>query len=211
MIATVVITIGVFCAANAQYDAKAKVILDKVAAKYNSLKAYKATFTYNIFSPIAEVDETQKGKITVSGSKFLLDLGAQQIINDGKTVWTYLKDEEEVNVMDYEPEEGEITPSNIYTMYQKGYKYTLSESMVENGVTYDVVDLNPIDKDNEFFKVRLIINKSNSTIKRWKIFEKNGNRYLYNINTFIENPALPSKTFGWDKAKFPNVDINDLR
>lgn len=211
LIAVIIINFSILFNINAQYDPKAKAILDNVSNKYQSLKGYKATFSYNIFSPVAEVDETQKGKITVSGAKFLLDLGKQQIINDGKTVWTYIVEEEEVNVMDYEPEEGEITPSNIYNMYKEGYKYIYKESVEKNGVKYDVIDLSPVDTDNEFFKIRLTIHSSNFTIKKWKIFEKNGNRYTYSITTFNENPGLSSKAFGWDKAKYPNVEINDLR
>ena len=192
---------------NAQYDEKAKEILDNVAAKYKKLTAYKASFSYNILSPIAEVDETQKGEITVSKERFLLNLGQQMIINDGKTVWTYLKEEAEVNVMNYEPEEGEITPNNIYTMYKKGYKYVVNDITDEEYI----IDLSPEDKDNEFFKVRLTISKDDLRIRKWKIFEKNGNRYTYTITSFEENPKLDPQTFSWNKALYPDVVINDLR
>ena len=197
--------------ASAQYDPKAKAILDKVSAKYKVMKGYQAAFLNNILSPAAEMDETIEGKISVSGEKFNLALKNQTIIVDGKTMWTIMKEEEEVNINDYEPEEGGITPQNIYSMYQKGYKYVYNSTVVEAGKKYDIVDLSPDDKNNEFFKIRIQIEQETNTIKSWKIFEKSGNRYTYTITSFKEVPSFPANTFSFDKSKYVGYDINDLR
>ena len=108
--------------ANAQYDDDAKIILKKVTSKYSSLKSYKVDFVNKLHSPLAGIDEETKGSILISGEKFRLDLGEQEVIVDGKNVWTYLKEDNEVNISEYDSEESDMNPANIYKMWKKGYK-----------------------------------------------------------------------------------------
>ncbi len=211
LLVTILLVVNV--SSYAQYDAKAKGILDKVALKYEKMKGYSASFSHRMRSPANEIDETQKGDIKVSGGKFWLTLQGQDIIVDGKTMWTIMKedDECEATIMDYEPEEGEVTPQNIYSMYKKGYKYVYNQEVVENGEKYHIIDLSPEDKDAEIFKIRIRIQKSTNTIASWQMFEKSGNRYVYTIKGFKEQQSFPSGTFRFDKSKYPKCDINDMR
>jgi len=55
----------------------------------------------------------------VKGNKYKVQVKNQEVISDNKTVWTYIKDANEVQVNDYEPDENSITPSQIFTIYEK--------------------------------------------------------------------------------------------
>jgi outer membrane lipoprotein carrier protein len=195
----------------AQYDPKALQILDAMSSKYKAMGSFKADFSYNLESPASGINETYKGSIVVKNEKFHLNLGTQEVINDGNTVYTYLKETNEVNIANYEPDEGEITPTEIYTMYKKGFKYLYAEEVMEGGQAYDVIDLVPEDKNKQFFKIKITIHKKDKTVKRWKIFEKNGNRYTYDIKSFVPNHAVTEQFFKWDKSKHPGVQVVDLR
>jgi outer membrane lipoprotein carrier protein len=198
-------------AAYAQQDPKAAETLDAVSKKYQQIKSFKAKFTYSLESPTAGINETSEGEIVVEGQKFNLKLSGQEIINNGTTVWTYLKESNEVNITNYEPGEEDITPSRIYTIYKKGYKYAFLQEKQDGGKVYEVIDLIPEDKNNQFFKVRLEINKKDKTIRSWKIFEKNGNRYLYVVKSFIPDFKVDESFFSFDKSKYKNVEVVDLR
>jgi outer membrane lipoprotein carrier protein len=192
----------------AQHDPKAEQILNEMSKKYKSIKTFKADFSYVMESPSAGKNETISGEIFVKGEKFKLNLGNQEVINNGTTIWTYLKEENEVNVSTYEPDPNEITPNNIYTVYQKGYKYLL----LEETATTQVVDLIPEDKSKKIFKIRITITKKDKSIKNWKMFEKSGNRYVYNIVKFVPNPTgIDDKFFVFDKAMHKGVEVVDLR
>lgn len=194
-----------------QYDDKALQILDGMSKKYKEIPSFKANFSYSLMSDVTGVKETSKGEILVKGGKFILKLANQEIFNNGTTVWTYVKESNEVNVSDYQPDENEITPTKIYTMYKKGYKYVFVEEKTENGKVYETVDLIPEDKKNQVFKVRIDINKKDKSVKGWKIFEKNGNRYVYNIDSFTPQTALSDNVFNFDKTKYKGVEVVDLR
>jgi outer membrane lipoprotein-sorting protein len=196
---------------NGQYDERAEKILSEVSKKYQDYKSFKASFTYSLESPTTGVNENFKGDILVKGNKFILKLGGQEIINNGVTQWTYLKEENEVNISDYSPEEDDINPSKIYNIYKKGYKYLLNEEVNENKALYDVVDLVPEDKSKQIFKIRIVILKKDKSIKSWKLFEKNGNRYTYTLTQFTPNIDVDDKLFTFDKSKYKGVTVVDLR
>eukprot|EP01031_Cornospumella_fuschlensis_P049255 gene49255-60296_t len=46
----------------------------------------------------------------------------QQVICDGKTVWAYLKESNEVNVYDYDETEDELSPNKVFDFYKEGCK-----------------------------------------------------------------------------------------
>lgn len=72
---------------SAQKDIKAKEVLDAVAANYE-----KSTGTEIIFGG------TMDGSIILKGEKFVLDCGGIKSWFDGKTLWSYVEENAEVNV-----------------------------------------------------------------------------------------------------------------
>jgi outer membrane lipoprotein carrier protein len=196
----------------AQYDPKAKVTLDEMSKRYSSMSGFKATFSYTMTNPTANIKESNTGEITVKGSKYYLKMSAQEIWFNGTTVWTYIKSSNEVNISDYDPSEDEITPTKIYNMYKTGYKYMLVEEKTDpNKGVYQVIDLIPENRNQQFHKVRLEVFKSNYSLRSWKIFEKNGTIYEYAVKTYTPNIQVADASFTFDAAKYPGVESVDLR
>ena len=194
-----------------QNDQKAEKILNDMGKKYQSLKAFTASFSQTLENPNAKINETTEGDITVMGDKFKLSMSGQEVINNGTTIWTYMKNENEVNISDYEPSAEDISPNQIYTMYQKGYKYNFVKEENQDGQVYEIVELTPEDRSNPIYKVLLTINKNDKSLKSWQMFRNNGNRYTYTITKFTPNPDLEANYFTFDKAKHKDVKVIDLR
>jgi len=195
----------------AQKDPKAGGILDAMSQKYQSLPVFNALFTQTLENSNNKIKESIQGDITVSGNKFRLKLKDQEIINNGTTIWTYMKSENEVNISDNDPDEQQMSPSAIFTMYKKGYKYNFVNEMKEGGQAYNVIDLAPEDKNNQVYKVRLQISKKDNSLKTWTMFRTNGNRYVYSIKQFKPNPDVEPNYFAFDKSKYKGVKVIDLR
>ncbi|WP_114781351.1 LolA family protein [Botryobacter ruber] len=197
--------------ASAQQDPKAGKILNQMSAKYKSMKAFKVSFAQTLENKTAKVKETMEGDVLVSGKKYRLKVSSQEIINDGKLMWTYLQDANEVTITENDAEAESMSPSNIFDMYKKGYKYAYAGTETENGVKYDVIELAPEDRSNPIYKVRLFINQKDNTLKKWEMFRNNGNRYSYVIKKFEANPSLAADSFSFNKAKYKGVTVVDLR
>lgn len=200
-----------FGSLSAQKDSKALEILNAMSEKYKSIPAYKAKFEYTLNNVNEGVNEDMEGEIVVKGEKFRLKLGGQEIINNGKTVWTYLTEANEVNIDNYDPNEGDMNPSTMYSAYRKGYKYVYLEEITENGETFNVVDLIPENRNSQFFKIRLKINKKDKTLKSWEMFDSAGNVYMHRITNFDPNITIANNYFEFDKSKYKGVEVIDLR
>ena len=54
---------------------------------------------------------------------YKLDMSTDlSIINNGETLWYFMKDVPEVQIMESDSED-EMNPSKIFTIYERGYKY----------------------------------------------------------------------------------------
>lgn len=199
--------------AQAQYDPKAKVVLDAVSRTYQNLDAFKAHLTRSIESATGDVFASMDGEIVVSGQKYSLAMDDLEIITDGETVWSYMKEANEVNISNYDPAEGEITPTSIYTLYQKGYKYALmSEMKNDNGEVIQTIDLEPEDRRGEVAKIRLMVNKKDHTVRKWIVQERGTNtRQVFEINKFDPKVQVAPGTFAFSKGDHPGVTEVDLR
>ncbi len=197
----------------AQKDAKAKTILAEVSKKYRSYNVIRTEFTYAINNPQANVKETKQGTFFVQSNtnKYKIMLDDQELMSDGKSQWTYLKDDKEVQINEVDNSPNALNPAKIYTIYEKGYKYIYLGDTKSNGLSYHTIDLTPIDSKSSFFKIRLSIGKLNKQIKSAVIFDKNGSRYTYTINSFTSTVKISDSFFSFDKKNYPGVEIVDLR
>ncbi|WP_276133694.1 LolA family protein [Polluticoccus soli] len=195
----------------AQNDAKAKTILENVSKKVNAMKSLKANFALHLAGANGKVRETKKGSFVMKGPKYKVQLAGQEIICDNKTVWTYMKETNEVQVSNYNPNEQTISPAKLFTnFYDKEYSYKYLGTRKVNGKDCDVVQLIPTSKAKQFSKVELAVDK-NSTIVGGNIWEKNGNQFKYDVSGFTPNPAVADATFSFDKKQYPGVEVVDLR
>lgn len=197
--------------AAAQQDPKAGKILDAVSAKYTALKSFQASFTQTLENPAAKLKQNITGDVTVSDQKYHLKASGQEVINDGKTTWTYLKNENEVNISESDPSNQDMSPAQMYSMYKKGYKYTYVKSLKDGGVASDLIELSPEDRKNDVFKVQLVVGTADKAIHSVKTFKKNGTRTTFTLKNFKANVPVTATTFAFDKAQHPGVKVVDLR
>ena len=83
---------------NAQdQDPKAKKILDELSAKTKAYTTIKAEFSW-VVEKKDKSKESQSGKIQTKGAKYKLEIPGHEIYCDGKTVWDFIKDANEVQI-----------------------------------------------------------------------------------------------------------------
>ncbi|OWY21509.1 outer membrane lipoprotein carrier protein LolA [Sphingobacteriales bacterium UPWRP_1] len=197
-------------AQNDALDPQAKSILDKVARQYKSFKSVKAEFSLRITNPDAKVNEAQSGKLFLSNDKYKVETADFERYCDGASVWTFFKQEREVQINEVDPESGEISPAQLFNINSKDYKYTMRNGSVDTKGNTEI-DLTPLNRNIAFYKIRLTVNTKTNLIKKAVVFEKNGTRYTYEILNQTGAQPLESKFFIFDSAKHPGVEVVDLR
>jgi outer membrane lipoprotein carrier protein len=203
LIFALVLSIGI----NAQ-DKKAEAILDAMSAKYKALNTFNANFTYGVEGANAKLTNVFTGIVTVKGNKFKLKTAGQEIFNNGKDLYTYVKETNEVNISEFDPnDDNDFSPTKIYTIYKKGYKYIFKES----NASYDIVELSPISGKSNITKIQITVNKKDKSIKTWKVWDKPGKKTVFRIDKFVPNVPATDAIFNFDKSKYPGVEVVDLR
>jgi len=193
-------------------DAKAKAVLDKVSSKVKSLKTLKANFSLTINDAKGKAKDTKTGTFLMKGSKYRVNMKGQEIICDAKTVWTYLKDNKEVQVASFNPAEQTISPSKLFSgSFEKEYTFKYAGEKTAAGKKVDVVELTPKNKAKGFNKVELYVDKASGMISGGNVYEKSGNYYSYSISGISTNAAIADSEFTFDAKKNPGVEVIDLR
>ena len=195
-------------------DSAAKKILDAFSKKASQSKGVRIKFSYTTDNRQNDYHETQKGYIFLEGQKFKVIIPKTEIISDGKTVWTYMKEDNEVTLSETDTSEVSIfNPAKLFTAYKHGFKYLLIGEETIDNVKYNVIDLYPEDTENNPYSIiRLKINKTTDEIYSVKTSGKSGIDYTFQVAEYKPNIAIPEELFKFDQSKYPtDIEITDMR
>ena len=179
----------------AQTDAKAQEILKGVSAKYKSYKSLSANFKLSVLDQKTKKMESQSGTIIIRGGQFNLMMADQTVMSDGKTTWTYLKESNEVQISETKTTPDAITPTTVFTMYEKGFKSKFLSEKPVGGKTTQIIELVPEDNKKTYFKIQLSIDKEGKYVSEAKIFNKDGNIMTYSILKLSPNSPITDDDF----------------
>lgn len=185
-------------------------ILDDLASKTNAAKNIKVEFDYLMDNAAADIHESNSGSLIVSGDKYILKIAGQEIICDGKTIWTYISEANEVQINEVNAEES-FSPSKLLSSYTDDYDASLEKEFTENNRTYYLLKLKPKAKDSGFDYVQLKIDKQKMQLAAFILYDFDKNVFSYIIKEYLTNVALNANAFTFDASKYPNVDIIDMR
>lgn len=189
----------------AQKDKRAQDILDAMSKRYQALQSYQAAFTYSMGGA------TTKADVIVKGEKFHLNLGGQEVFTDGKTMSTYIKESNELNVQDFDAANNELNPAQIYSIYKKGFNYRFLKEQKQGGRTLEVIELTPNRPKSNVATIQISVDKADKSVRNWVIKNKDGKSTTYAITKFVPNVSAPESYFVFDKSKYPGVEVVDLR
>lgn len=178
----------------------AKSVLDKTAAVISNKGGITANFTISS-STISNVS----GTLQVKGKQFHAATPQATMWFDGKTQWTYMKSNQEVNVTN--PTEAQlqaINPYNFINIYKSGYKY----DMTTKGSNYQV-HLTATDKKRSIQEMYITVNKSTYVPSQVKMMQ-NKKWTTINISGF-KKANLSNSAFKFNAKDFPNAEVIDLR
>ncbi|MBO6030589.1 MAG: outer-membrane lipoprotein carrier protein LolA [Prevotella sp.] len=178
----------------------AKRILDKAAATVSNPGGVKAHFQM-----ISKQFGSTNGEIAVKGNKFHATTPDATIWFDGKTQWTYMKGNDEVNISN--PTEAQlqaINPYNFINIYKKGFK--LSAKEVNN--SYEV-HLVPSKKEQKIQEMYIIVDKSSYHPTHVKMKQKD--KWSTIIISDLKTATLNDDLFQFNSKDFPKAEIIDLR
>ena len=194
---------------SAQGDKQAEAVVDKLL-QLMKIDAVSADFVLTINDKSLPQPQVLKGDFTLKGNKLRMETEEIAVFFDGKTQWLYMAQNEEVSIT--EPDEQEITdinPMAILHNFRAKSSVRFAEKAPSDANYY--IDITPKNTKEDIEKIELALNKNNNSVVYIKQKNKNGGTMSLQLKNFKSGVKVPDNVFVFDKSKYPNAEINDLR
>ena len=180
------------------YGQTAKSVLDKTAAVVSNKSGIQANF--KMTGGMGDVS----GTISLKGQKFQATTPMATMWFNGKTMWTYMKKNDEVNISN--PNEAQlqkINPYNFINLYKQGYDMTMSKS----DKTY-IVHLTS-QKASKIQELFITVDKKSYHPTQVKMLQ--GKKWTVFDISNLKTQTLSDAIFTFNAKDFPSAEVIDLR
>ncbi len=183
----------------------AEKIIRVMVDQMRSHKNVEMAFNYQISPDGKTLGESEKGHAWLQGEAYKIEMTDQQTISDGKTIWSYLIDDEEVMVSNAS-EGTDNTPLKLLTSLDESYVATLSGIDAKGIATIELA--NP---KGQYKRVTMKVDTKKTELKSADIYLEDGNKFIIKVEEMKYNQKLDNKFFTFEEAKHPEVDVIDMR
>ena len=182
-----------------QNASQARSILDKAASVIGRKGGATANFS------ICGKYGNSSGTIAIKGNKFRATTPDAIVWYDGKTEWTYIKKNEEVNVSTpTEAQQQAMNPYKFITIYKNGFNLSMTSTASDHNI--HLVAQNQSRTIKEMY---IIVDKRTNLPKQVKMRQQNGWSTI-NISNF-KAVNQSDATFRFNSKDFPHAEVIDLR
>ncbi len=175
----------------------------------DGLETFSADFEQKLIDASGEVLETSKGSVLLRRpgmfSWSYREPYTQKIISDGKSLWVYEEDLEQVTISDASAAV-EDTPALIFSgRYSIDEHYVINELDGDAGLAW--LELTPRNLESQYRALRLAF--SGAKLSGMILFDSLGQTLLISFENTRRNPDLNRELFRFTPAD--NIDVIDAR
>ena len=198
-----------------QKDQQATNILNAVTTTTKSRKTIALNFTFTVKN--GDMKEVQKGDLKIKDNKYWYTIFGTTKISDGKSIAEVITEDKEVSISSANfNDPDEFSPQEMFTIYEKGYKYRYMGQKTDNEVTLDLIDLYP-DADNTqpYRRITLFVNVATNEIKKIELFHKTSAKvFSVIVDKAVYDTEIEDSTFKCECERWPEDkgwDCDDQR
>lgn len=189
----------------------AREILEAIDKKHASYKAMKVDFTLTIDNKQSNSKTDHIGRLEVMDKNYHLSILGNETYCNGKDIYTYSKENNEVTVTSVDEEQVNMSPIQLLSAWKEGYKLRYLGDADIDGYFCTEIDLYPVERTSPIVRIRVTLEKKNKAIRKILQQTKDGMLMTYAINGIEPANNISEDTFTFNESKFPGVEIIDMR
>lgn len=205
---SIVLFINSICNLSAQKTSDSEELINKFVQSIQT-SAIQTGFSITSTEKNALNSQRFSGKLLLKGNQFYLEMDDMLVWFNGKTQWVYLRQSNEVTITEPSEEEiAEVNPVAVLNAFK-------SKSILKKGNSKNPqnvkIEMTPKKKGESFSKVEAEFVKSNNNLAIIRIHYSNGTKHEIQLNNYRLQQQISAGSFVFDRSKYKNVIINDLR
>ena len=187
-------------------NGKCNTLLDRVIKEYDNSNGVSANFNISTKSNgyVSEI----KGKIVLDGTKFAFTTDEMECGYDGKTLWTYIKNNEEINLSS--PEDDEIININPYLLL-KNYNTRFKCSFDSKNGDLETIILSPKNTSDNISSVKVTLNSKLLYPSIIEVMNKDNSKIVIKVLDYNNKTNIDKSKFSFNEKQYTNIEIIDLR
>jgi len=186
-------------------------IIENVQETYEDMDYFSATFKQiETFKLTGSVSETI-GKIYVSGGeKYRFESENQTIATDGKTVWAFNRNTNQLLIDNVRENSSVLLPRDLLFKYPKKYFATLLKTEKDRGKKLYVIKMDPKEDVYGYVKsMKIWVEDDTWLIRKVETIDLNNNSSVFEITDIDTKTKLSDKLFSIHADE--GVEVNDRR
>jgi len=188
----------------------AQEILEKVRAKYASIKDAELRFSQLTRFSLSKLEQRGSGTLYLKKeNKYRIETDDQTIVTDGQTVWSYSIPNKQVLVDNFKIREGSLTPERILSGAPEDFTPTVIGKEKIGGTETVILKLVPRNGEALVVSLRLWVDPEEWLVRKAEITDANGKETSYTVASIRTNIGLSDSRF---TLRIPEgVEVVDLR
>jgi len=194
-------------------DPVAEKILDNSSETVTKLKSLQADFVINIDDRKENLSRSEKGKFLLSGNKYKLTTGKDEIFYDGTTMWTYNSEFNEVIITEPIDNNNDIfsNPMLLLSIYKNDFKYRYIDEITVGVERFHEIDLYPEDLSEPYVRIKLLINTLSFIPEIIHMQGKDGVDYTITFTNISSDKDVTDSAFRFNAQSYSRVEVIDMR
>ena len=174
----------------------------QVEEKYRSFKDLSMNFTKTLKSEIFETEKKTKGKMYLKNpDKFRIETKEEIIVTDGKFLWNYSEENEQVLKSRLDRSKNIFKPNQYLSNFRKEYNAkSTGEEKIDKTECHKLV-LTPKKKDSFITKMTIWIDKKNWLAKKLEYQDSNDNEITLIFDKIKTNQGIKDSKFVFKAPK----------
>lgn len=189
----------------------AREILEAIDKKHASYKAMKIDFTLTVDNKQSNTKTEHIGSLKVMDKKYHLSILGNETFCDGKNIYSYSKDNNEVTITSMDEEQINMSPIQLLSAWKEGYKLRYLGDADIDGYYSTEIDLYPVERTSPIVRIRVTLEQKTKNLRKILQQTKDGMLMTYFINGIEPVDNISEDSFIFNESKFPGVEVIDMR
>lgn len=189
---------------------KADDILKESKAEVEALKDFGADFVYELSGPGLSGSISKKGSLKYQQGKYVVKMAGEAFYCDLENLWIYLKEDNTVNILEYDPEEG-MNIEALFELYEASSEARYEGTESVDGNPCHKIFLAIKDPSLDYYRATLWINTKTNYPAKATLTNRKQTETTFELRDFAPNVGYSNGTFRFDPEAHPGVVVYDER